>query len=75
MNFLSLLNQAQQVAGLIQQGTALYQQLSQNYAAAKAGLSETEQGQLQAKLDEIHQANLALSAELDSTMAQLERRS
>lgn len=74
MDFENLFEQGRQALQLLDNAKAAVATFRSNVAGGKATLAATELSQIEAQLNEIHAKNLALSAELDDTMSQLQAR-
>jgi hypothetical protein len=73
-DFARLIEQAKQVAGLFDNARDAWVALKGNVADGKAALNATQLSELEAQLEAIHGKNMALSAELDDTLAQIQAR-
>lgn len=74
MDFANLFAQGKEALALLDNAKRAVEAFKSNFAGAKGAVSATELSQLEAQLDDIHAKNLALSAEVDDTMAKLQAR-
>jgi hypothetical protein len=74
MDFAAIFQMGQEALAALDNAKRVVDSFKSNLAGSKDALGATELSHLETQLEQIHQKNLALSAELDDTMSKLQAR-